>query len=62
MSNLNIAKGSCLCGAVSISTTSMSENVTACHCSMCRNWGGGPLLVVECESDVNRFKLTKQIF
>ncbi|MBN3945691.1 MAG: GFA family protein [Nostoc sp. NMS7] len=31
----------------------MSENVTACHCSMCRNCGGGPLLVVECESDVS---------
>ncbi|MHC5778425.1 GFA family protein [Nostoc sp.] len=31
----------------------MSKNVTACHCSMCRNWGGGPLLVVDCESDVN---------
>ncbi|MDZ8264680.1 GFA family protein [Nostoc sp. ChiQUE01b] len=53
MSNLSIAKGSCLCGAVSVSTTSMSNQVGACHCSMCRNWGGGPLLVVECKSDVN---------
>ncbi len=41
MSNLNIAKGRCLCGAVSLSTTSMSKNVGACHCSICRNWGGG---------------------
>ena len=53
MSNLNIAKGSCLCRAVRLSTTSMSKNVGACHCGMCRNWGGGPLLVVDCESDVN---------
>ncbi|MDZ8264478.1 GFA family protein [Nostoc sp. ChiQUE01b] len=53
MSNLNIAKGSCLCGAVSLSTTSMSKNVGACHCSICRNWGGGPLLAVDCKSDVS---------
>ncbi|WP_100902065.1 GFA family protein [Nostoc flagelliforme] len=53
MSNVSIAKGSCLCRAVSFSTTSMSKNVGACHCGMCRNWGGGPLLVVDCESDVN---------
>jgi hypothetical protein len=31
MSNVSIAKGSCLCGAVSLSTTSMSKNVGACH-------------------------------
>ncbi|MBD2535464.1 hypothetical protein H6G97_41150 [Nostoc flagelliforme FACHB-838] len=51
MSNLSIAKGSCLCRAVSLSTNSMRKNVTACHCSMCRNWGGGPLLAVDCETD-----------
>ncbi len=53
MSNVNIAKGSCLCGVVNVSTTRMSNQVGACHCSMCRNWSGGPLLVVECESDVS---------
>lgn len=53
MSNLSIAKGSCLCRAVSLSTNSMKKNVAACHCSMCRNWGGGPLLVVDCKSDVS---------
>ncbi|MBW4687590.1 MAG: GFA family protein [Komarekiella atlantica HA4396-MV6] len=53
MSNVSTAKGSCLCGAVSVSTTNMSNQVGACHCSMCRNWGGGPLLVVECESDAS---------
>ncbi len=50
MSELSVAKGSCLCGAVSLSTTSMNHHVAACHCSMCRKWGGGPLLAVECES------------
>ncbi|MEM8779439.1 MAG: GFA family protein [Cyanobacteria bacterium P01_G01_bin.49] len=53
MSNTNVVKGSCLCGAVNLSTISMSHHVGACHCSMCRKWSGGSLLVVECESDVS---------
>ena len=53
MSNANLVKGSCLCGSVSLSTTSMNNHVAACHCSMCRKWGGGPLLAVECESDLS---------
>jgi hypothetical protein len=52
MANLIAVKGSCLCGAVNIST-SISDRVAACHCSMCRQWGGGPLLAVECEGDVS---------
>ncbi|MGK7872713.1 MAG: GFA family protein [Xenococcaceae cyanobacterium] len=53
MSNVSVVKGSCLCGAVSVSTTSMNHHVTACHCGMCRKWGGGALLAVECGSDVS---------
>jgi hypothetical protein len=53
MSNVSVANGSCLCGAVSVSTTSMNNHVGACHCSMCRKWGGGPLLAIECGSDVS---------
>lgn len=53
MSNSSVVKGSCLCGAVSLSTTRMNYHVAACHCSMCRKWGGGALLAVECGSDVS---------
>jgi hypothetical protein len=53
MSNLNIAKGSCLCKAVSISTTNRSSLMAACHCGMCRKWGGGAFLAVECGSNVS---------
>lgn len=53
-------KGSCLCGSVNVSATPKSYHVGACHCSMCRKWGGGPLLVVECEDDV-RFESNKDI-
>ena len=53
MSNSNVATGSCLCGAVSMNTTSIDRHIAACHCSMCRKWGGGALLAVDCGSDVS---------
>ncbi len=53
MSELNIVKGSCLCGAVKISTTSINHHLAACHCSMCRKWGGAALLGVECNHGVS---------
>ena len=52
MSDLNVVKGSCLCGKVKISTTSTNNQVGACHCNMCRKWGGGAFLAIDCGSDV----------
>ena len=46
------AKGQCLCGAVKFTVKNISNNVDACHCGMCRRWGGGPLMVIGCGSDV----------
>ncbi len=43
--------GSCLCGAVQI-TAHTGTSVGACHCSMCRTWGGGPLLALDCGPNV----------
>ena len=40
-------RGSCLCGAVLISLKTTNSHVGACHCSMCRKWGGGPALSLE---------------
>ena len=45
-------KGSCLCGTVRIAIKATNNNVGACHCSMCRKWGGAPLLATDCGSDV----------
>ena len=53
MSKLNVAKGSCLCGAIKVSTSHMNPHVGACHCGMCRKWGGGALFAVECGSEVS---------
>ncbi|MDI3284627.1 GFA family protein [Polyangium sp. 15x6] len=44
--------GSCLCGATKISVTLENASVSACHCSMCRKWAGGPLLVVHSTQQV----------
>lgn len=40
-------RGSCLCGAVTLTLEIEQPVVSACHCATCRKWGGGPLLVVE---------------
>lgn len=53
MSRLNIVTGSCLCKAVNLSTTSVNKEVGACHCGMCRKWGGGSLFAIECEGEVS---------
>ncbi len=53
MSSISDAKGSCLCGAVKIQAASMASGVGACHCSTCRKWTGGPLLAVDCKSQVD---------
>lgn len=59
-------KGQCLCGSVELEIelpNSVTE-VAVCHCSMCRNWLGGPmfaidsgvLLSVNNESSITRYQ------
>ncbi|MGO3913910.1 GFA family protein [Enterococcus viikkiensis] len=43
----------CLCGKVSIEVEAFHSEVGACHCSMCRRWGSGPLLTVAAGSGEN---------
>jgi hypothetical protein len=45
--------GSCLCGAVSFTTSNFSKKVCACHCGMCRKWSGGPFMEVECGAETS---------
>ncbi|MEO0671110.1 MAG: GFA family protein [Pseudomonadota bacterium] len=42
--------GRCLCGAVTFEIVLKSAHFDACHCGMCRRWGGGPGLAVEASS------------
>lgn len=53
MSDGNKGTGSCLCGAVKINANNIGNSVGACHCGMCRKWSGGPLMAVDCGSDVS---------
>ncbi|MEN2711977.1 GFA family protein [Sphingomonas sp. NPDC092331] len=37
-------EGQCLCGAVQVRVAPSEPHIGACHCGMCRRWGGGPAL------------------
>lgn len=49
---MNKQSGHCLCGAVKFTANNMGKKVTACHCAMCRRWAGGPVIEVECGTEV----------
>ncbi len=46
-------RGRCLCGSIKISAKTMQTQVGTCHCRMCRRWGGGPLMSVDCGTEVS---------
>lgn len=52
MVNTVTSSGSCLCGSVELEAAAVVDKVHACHCTICRNWGGGPLLAVDCGTEV----------
>lgn len=43
-------KGTCLCGAVSLHIEHKNPYLGVCHCGICRRWGGGPFMTLECHS------------
>lgn len=45
-------RGQCLCGAVKVTAGQAGNAVGACHCGMCRRWGGGPFMEISCGSSV----------
>ena len=45
-------KGSCLCKSVKFSFDLKAKHFDACHCSMCRSWGGGPAMTVESNGNI----------
>ena len=53
MSDTKISKGHCLCGKVKVTAPNISSKVWACHCGMCRRWGGGSLLSTDCGTSVS---------
>lgn len=53
MSETSKQTGRCLCGKITVTANQASNSVGACHCSMCRRWAGGPLMAVQCGSEVS---------
>lgn len=53
MSDTSVQTGQCLCGTVSIVAKQASNKVGACHCTICRRWGCGPFMAVDCGTDVS---------
>ncbi len=52
MADILKGSGSCLCGSSTLEAEEISHKIGGCHCSMCRKWGGGPLLAVDCGTKV----------
>jgi hypothetical protein len=46
------ATGKCLCEKVSMTTADLSGKFGACHCVMCRKWGGSAFLSIGCGNDL----------
>jgi len=53
MSEATNQTGSCLCGAVAFTATTPNTKVGACHCGMCRKWGGGPFMEIDCGTEIS---------
>jgi hypothetical protein len=53
MSNPGQASGSCLCGSVHFTATNREKKVGACHCCMCRKWGGSAFMAADCGGEVD---------
>lgn len=53
MTDTSRQTGSCLCGAVTITANNPGNKVGACHCGMCRKWGGGPYMEIDCGTEVS---------
>jgi len=46
-------QGHCLCGEVRVTARKAGSDVGACHCKMCRRWGGGPFMEIDCGAEID---------
>lgn len=40
-------EGHCLCGAVTVRVSGLSDHMSACHCRMCTRWSGSVQMGIE---------------
>jgi len=43
----------CLCGSVKFAIDKTDHEIGACHCSMCRKWGGGPFMSLHHQGEID---------
>ncbi|WP_366465740.1 GFA family protein [Brevundimonas sp.] len=46
-------KGSCICGAVTVTLPGTVTEVGTCHCEMCRRWCSGPWMSLQAPPDTH---------
>ena len=52
-SDTTTLNGTCLCKRVKVHVAEAKPYVDSCHCAMCRKWSGGPLLALDCGTQVS---------
>lgn len=52
MSEQTAISGKCLCGSVTLTCPTPPKEMTACHCTTCRTWSGGPFLGFAASKDL----------
>jgi hypothetical protein len=61
MSETTERRGHCLCGAIQIAAKTAGNRVGACHCNMCRRWGGGPFMEMRTSFSTARYSSMKSL-
>lgn len=46
-----VERGHCLCGAVQVEVTGLSDKISACHCDLCTRWSGGIQFGIEAPAE-----------
>lgn len=46
-----MTEGRCLCGAVTVRVTGLSDEISACHCDMCTRWSGSVQMGIDAPED-----------
>lgn len=53
MPTTSTMRGKCLCGQVTLTAKEVEPTLAVCHCGMCRQWGSGPMFVVDAGNRVS---------
>lgn len=52
MTTAQTLSGTCLCCKITVQAENKTGLFHACHCDICRRWGGGPMMAFDAENSV----------